>query len=168
MDIEIHAYESIENISSVDYLATLAALGPNTTLHLHPKLDSFDSDEVKELLSLIGKTYGLESLDDGLPDPTGEEAYILCLNKAGRRYIVRDPSSIPSSIGVFTGVSDDVNCVLVHMSENPRLCNRRAMETVNAGKSNGHSTNPSASSDGGKREPAGAHNKGKVSHRRLS
>jgi hypothetical protein len=72
LDIEIHGDE---NISSVDYLATLAALGPNTalkTLLLHPKLDSFDSDLVKELLSLIIKKYGLESLDDGLPDLTGE------------------------------------------------------------------------------------------------
>jgi hypothetical protein len=64
-----------ETISSVDYIAALAALGPNTTLKtllLHPKLDSFDSNQVEELMSLVRKNYGLESLDDGLPDPTGE------------------------------------------------------------------------------------------------
>jgi hypothetical protein len=85
LDIEI---SGDERISSVDYLATLAALGPNTTLktlRLHPKLDSFESDQVEELLSLIRKNYGLESLDDSLPDPTGEVRYILRLNKAGRR-----------------------------------------------------------------------------------
>jgi hypothetical protein len=168
LDIEIKGDESI---SSVDYLATLAALGPNTTLktlRLHPKLDSFDSDQVKELLSLIRKNYGLESLDDGLPDPTGEVGYILRLNKAGRRYIFRDPSSIPGSIGVFAGVSDDVNCVLVHMLENPRLCDQRGVEMVSDGESNGNSINPTAGSDGGKRERASARNEGKVSHRRLA
>jgi hypothetical protein len=168
LDIQIHCKE---NISSVDFLATLAALGLNTTLktlRLHPKLDSFDSDQVKELLSLIRKKYGLESLDDGLPDPTGEVGYILRLNKAGRRYILRDPSSIPSSIGVFAGVSDDVNCVLVHMLENPRLCDQRGMEMVSDGDSNGNSMNPTAGSDGGKRERASAQDEGKVSHRRLA
>jgi hypothetical protein len=168
LDIKINGDESI---SSVDYLAALAALGPNTTLkalRLHPKLDSFDSDQVKELLSLIRKNYGLESLDDGLPDPTGEVGYILRLNKAGRRYILRDLSSIPSSIGVFAGVSDDVNCVLVHMLENPRLCDQRGVEMVSDGDRNGNWMNPTAGSDGGKRERASAQDEGKVSHRRLA
>jgi hypothetical protein len=117
LDIRISGEKSI---SSVDYLAALAALGPNTTLKtllLHPQLDLFDNDQVKELLSLIRKNSGLEILDDGLPDPTGEVGYILRLNEAGRRYLSRDPSSIPGSIGVFAGVSDDVNCVLVHILE---------------------------------------------------
>jgi hypothetical protein len=55
-DIEIHDNESTENISSVNFLAALAALGPNTTLKTlrhHPKLDSFDIDQVKKLLSLL-------------------------------------------------------------------------------------------------------------------
>jgi hypothetical protein len=157
-----------QSISSVDYLTALAALGSNTTLktlRLHPKLDSFDSDQVKELLSLIRKNYGLESLDDGMPDPTGEVDYILRLNKAGRRYILRDPSSSPGSIGVFAVVSDDVNCVLVHMLENPRLCGRRTVEMVSAGSSDGSST---ARSVGGKRERANAHDEDKVSHRSLA
>jgi hypothetical protein len=148
----------------------LAALGPNTTLKtllLHPKLDSFDSDQIEELLSLIRKNYGLEGLDDGFPDPTGEVGYILRLNKAGRRYILRDPSSIPGSIGVFAGISDDVNCVLVHMLENPRLCDQRAVETVTTGEGDGSLAKASARSDGGKRERASAEDEGKVSHRRL-
>jgi hypothetical protein len=108
-----------ENISSVDYIAALAALGPNTTLktlRLHPDLDSFGSDQVEELLSLVRNNYWLECLDDGLPDPTGEVGCILRLNKAGRRYMLRD-SSFSGSIGVFAGVSDDLDCVLVHMWE---------------------------------------------------
>jgi hypothetical protein len=160
-----------ESISSVDYLAALAALWPNKTLktlRLRPNLDSFDSDQVKELLSLVRKNYGLESLDDGIPDPTGEVGCILRLNKAGRRYILRDPSSIPDSIGVFARVSNDVNCVLVHMLENPRLCDQRTVEIVSGDESKGSSTNPTASSDGGKRERASAHDEGRVSHRRLA
>jgi hypothetical protein len=168
LDIEISGDESI---SSIDYLATLAALGSNTTLktlRLHPKLDSFDNNQVEELLLLIRKNYGLESLDDGLPDPTGGVGYILRLNKVGRRYILRDPSSVSGSIGVFAGVSNDVNCVLVHMLENPRLCDRRAVQMVSDGVSNGNSTNPTTGSNGGKRERARAHDEGRISQRRLA
>jgi hypothetical protein len=72
---EIEGGDIGDNISFVDYLAALAELGPNTTLKtllLHPSLDSFGSDQVDELLAVIRNNYGLECLDVGLPDPTGE------------------------------------------------------------------------------------------------
>jgi hypothetical protein len=107
-------------ISPADYLTALEALGPNTTLktlRLYPNLSSFGSDQAEKLLSLIRNNYGLECLDDGLPDPTGEVGCILRLNKAGRRYMLRDPSSISGRINVFAGISDDPDCVLFHIRE---------------------------------------------------
>jgi hypothetical protein len=112
--------KSSEGISSIEYLVALAELGPNTTLKtllLHPNLDSFGGDQVKGLVALIRMNYGLERLDVGLPDPTGEVGCILRLNKAGRRYISRGPSSISGSIDVFAGVSDNLDCVFIHLLE---------------------------------------------------
>jgi hypothetical protein len=52
--------------------------------------------------------------------------------------------------------------------ENPRLCGRSAVEMVSIGESyRTRSTNPTASSGGGKREQASAH-KDKDSRRRLA
>jgi hypothetical protein len=77
-----------DGISSNDYLTCLEALGGNATLktlRLHPCLDSFGRGQADELLSLIRKNYGIENLDLGLPDPTGEVRCILRLNRAGRQ-----------------------------------------------------------------------------------
>jgi hypothetical protein len=137
MDIEIRAYESIENISSVNFLAALAALETNTTLKTlcnHPKLDSLTVVPISICLIVI-------SLDDGLPDPTGEGGIHPMLEESRTTIYLGDPSSIQGSFGVFAGVSDDVNCVLIHILENPKLCDRRAVEMISAGESNGGSMN---------------------------
>jgi hypothetical protein len=69
---------------------------------------------------------------------------------------------------VEQGVNNDINCVFLHLLENPRLCDRSAMEMVTGtGDSNGSSTNPTSSSGEGKREQASAH-KGKESRRRFA
>jgi hypothetical protein len=67
-------------------------------------------------------------------------------------------------------VNNDINCALLHLLENPILCDRGAVEmtTPIAGESDGRSMDPTASSGGGgKREQASAHN-GKEPRRRLA
>jgi hypothetical protein len=91
---------------------------------------------------------------------------ILRLNKAGRRYLVQDGSSISKGVDVLSSVNNDINCVFLHLLENPRLCDRRAVEMVTADESNSRPTNLNTSSAGGKREQASAH-EGKESRRRL-
>jgi hypothetical protein len=54
----------------------------------------------------------------------------LRLNEAGRHYLVMDGSSISKGVDVLSVVSDDVNCVFLHLLENPRLCDRGAVETT--------------------------------------
>ncbi len=92
---------------------------------------------------------------------------ILRLNKAGRRYLIEDGSSISKGVEVLSRVNGDINCVFLHMLDNPRLCDLRAVEIVTADESNGRSTSPTAGSGGEKREQASA-NKGKESRRRLA
>jgi hypothetical protein len=59
---------------------------------------------------------------------------ILRLNKAGRRYLIEDGSSISKGVEVLSKVESSINCVFLHLLENPRLCDRRAVENfVNAG-----------------------------------
>jgi hypothetical protein len=121
---------------------------------------------------LLKKNYALESLPDViLGGPAGDIGAILRLNGAGRRYLVEDGSSVSKGVQVLSRVNDDINCVFLHLLENPRLCDPHAGEMVNGAdeSSNGssRSTNPNASSDGGKREQASAHI-GKDSRSRLA
>jgi hypothetical protein len=65
---------------------------------------------------------------------------ILRLNAAGRRYLIEGGSSISKGVEVLSAVSNEINCVFLHLLENPRLCDRSTVEKVSAGKSDGSST----------------------------
>jgi hypothetical protein len=82
-------------------------------------------DEVNQLVSILKKNYGLEHLvpDIRCADDRNVKA-ILRLNSAGRRYLIEDGSSISKGVGVLSAVSDDINCVFLHLLENPSLCYR--------------------------------------------
>jgi hypothetical protein len=54
----------------------------------------------------------------------------LRLNGAGRRYLIRDGSSISKGVDVLSAVSDEIDCVFLHLLENPSLCDRRAADTT--------------------------------------
>ena len=93
---------------------------------------------------------------------------ILRLNGAGRRYLVQDGSSISKGVEVLSRVNDDINCVFLHLLENPRLCDRSVVETVNAGEDNSRPTSPNVSGGGGKRQQANVQHEGKECQRRLA
>jgi hypothetical protein len=94
----------------------------------------------------------------------------LRLNEAGRRYLIEDRSSISKGVKVLIAVSEEINCVFLHLLENPRLCDRSAVEVATS-----DSDSDSANIDGstspvnpiGKREHGRAPNEGKKSRRRL-
>jgi hypothetical protein len=180
-NVSLESY-SIQNwnycsqIKAEDYFVLVAALQHNTvlkTLRLHRFLTTrLNDNESKQMTSLLKKNYALESLPNiDLEDPAaGDVSAILRLNAAGRRYLVQDGCcSISKGVQVLSAVSNDVNCVFLHLLENPRLCDRNALEMVigAADVSNGSSTkNPTDSNGEGKREHASAHT-GKDSRRRL-
>jgi hypothetical protein len=75
-------------------------------------------------------------------------------------YLIEDGSSISKGVDVLSAVSNDIDSVFLHPLENPRLCDRNAVEIVSAGESNGsRSTSPTASSINRKREQASAHSR---------
>jgi hypothetical protein len=156
----LHKNESLESLSMIsentsfkDYLVCIAAIHPNTTmkrLRLHPLhgVDlCADQDETKDLITVLKKNYGLEEIPGLQHDSAGDIRCILQLNAAGRRYLVQDGSSVSKGVDVLGGVSNDINSVFLHLLENPRLCDRSAVEISD------RSSNPmnhSGDSDGGK------------------
>jgi hypothetical protein len=80
----------------------------------------------------------------------GDIRSICELNRAGRRYLVQGGSSISKGVDALSGVSNDINALFFHMLDNPRLCDRSAVELSSIGNV------------GGKREQ-----QGKETRRRL-
>jgi hypothetical protein len=157
-----------------ELLALVSALQLNTTLktlgfQFHCFRDIYLTvDEVNQLVSILMKNYGLERL---VPDiPCADDRIVkavLRLNGAGRRYLIKDGASISKGVEVLSAVNDDINCVFLHLLENPGLCNRRAADTTTRSRQPG-TTNLDESSRSGKRERAQSQPAGKEPRRRLA
>jgi hypothetical protein len=126
-------------------------------------------EQDKQMAALVKNNCALESLPDiDLEDGVGDVAAILRLNAAGRRYLIQNGSSISKGVQVLSMVNTDINCVFLHLLENPRLCDRGAVEIVSDDSiDNGGSTSPVDHSIG-KREHGRAQDEGKESRRRLT
>jgi hypothetical protein len=149
--------ELLALISALQLNTTLKTLGLSTTLkNLGIQLDCLDHfsvDEVNQLVSILMKNYGLECLVPDIPCANdGTVKAILRLNRAGRRYLIKDGSSISKGVDVLSAVSDEIDCVFLHLLENPGLCDRRATETSSGRR--GPAVNLDESSSTGKRERA--------------
>jgi hypothetical protein len=151
--------QSNSSIQVEELLALLSALQLNTTLKTldfqsNSFLDiRFTVDEVNQVVSILMKNYGLECLKPAIPCVNdGRVKAILRLNAAGRRYLIKDGSSISKGVDVLSAVSDEIDCVFLHLLENPNLCDRRVADTT-AGRQLPDS-NPGESSSTGKRERA--------------
>jgi hypothetical protein len=135
-----------------EFLALISALQLNTTL----KTLGFNSccfgnirftaDEVSQLGSILMKNYGLERLVPDIPCADfGTVKAILRLNAAGRRYLIKDGSSISRGVDVLSAVSDEIDCVFLHLLENPSLCDRRAVDTTTGTRRPGANLDESSS-----------------------
>jgi hypothetical protein len=115
-----------------EFVSLITALQHNTTLKsivFTGKTGIFLSltdDEGKQIAELLKKNYALESLPD--LNQRGDIGSILRLNAAGRRYLVQDGSSISKGVEVLIAVRTEINCLFLHLLENPRLCDRSAIE----------------------------------------
>jgi hypothetical protein len=156
-----------------ELFALISALQLNTTLKTLGYQFFFmilylTDDEVNQLVLLLMKNYGLERL---VPDIACEDdrtiKAILRLNGAGRRYLIEDGSSISKGVEVLSAVNDDINCVFLHLLENPGLCNRRAIETTTTTRSRRPVINLDESCSTGKRERVQSQ-PGKEPRRRLA
>jgi hypothetical protein len=100
------------------------------TLCINYGTQKLTDDDAKHLTSVVKKNYRLNSLPglDSSDDRTKDLRSILRLNEAGRGYLPDGHGSVVSrGVDVLSAVSDDINCVFLHMLENPSLCNRNAI-----------------------------------------
>jgi hypothetical protein len=124
----------IKDISFEDYLEFVAAIQPNTTLKsltLHAEIFCVSQEQTENLFAALKENYGLETIPrvrKKVCHRMGNVRSIFQLNRAGRRYLVQDGSSISKGVHVLSGVSNDINSVFLHLLENPRLCDRNAVE----------------------------------------
>jgi hypothetical protein len=157
-----------------DYVVFVAAVQPNTTLKrlcLHDGVFDVDDDKLKDLVPVLTKNYGLEEFP-GLRIGAGDIHSIFDLNRAGRRYLVQDRSSISKGVDVLSLVSSDINSIFLHLLENPRLCDRSAVEMPSTGnignmENAARTTSPGNRHSGGKREQQAPPNTVKEARRRL-
>jgi hypothetical protein len=110
-------------IAAVDALQLNKTL---KTLRFCYGTQNLTDDQVKHLTSVVKKNYGLERLPDMyMGFPMGDLRSILRLNEAGRGYLLDCHGYVVSKgVDVLSTVSDDLNCVFLHLLENPSLCNR--------------------------------------------
>jgi hypothetical protein len=160
-----------------ELFALLSALQRDTTLKTLGFQSGYDrdtslylnDDELSQLVSILMKNYGLERVvpDIHCADDRIVKA-IFRLNRAGRRYLIKDGSSISKGVEVLSAVSGDINCVFLHLLENPGLCERSAVETTTTTISWQPGANLDESSSSGKRERAQSQPAGKEPRRRLA
>jgi hypothetical protein len=164
------------NASKVeDYVALVTSLQQNTTLkrlQMNYNERLLTTEEDKCIAKSLQKNYALESLPNFVShivnSRSGDVSAILRLNAAGRRYLIEDGSSVSKGVEVLSAVSSDINCVFLHLLENPTLCDRSAVE-VASDRTEGsrESANPTPPS-GNKRDKGQALEEGKESRRRLT
>jgi hypothetical protein len=136
VSLESLSVPSFYKFKAEEYVALITALQHNTTLKAlilqhRRRILRLTDDEDKQMAVVLQKNYALVTLPDiDLENTAGDVGAILRLNKAGRRYLIEDGSSISKGVKVLSAVSNEINCVFLHLSENPRLCDRNAVETV--------------------------------------
>ena len=123
----------------------MEALGQNTTLKVlkiracNPTLfvTAYASAQAgKDIVAILKKNYGLENTANlscsnacNLPVWLKEATEnIARLNKAGRRYLLTDPSDRSKGIHVLSEVSDSLDCLFLHLQENPSLCDEYLLQ----------------------------------------
>jgi hypothetical protein len=159
--IEIKAEEYFVLVTTLQHNRTLKtlSLGRNGSFTL-------THDEGKQMAALLQKNYALETLPGiDLENEAGDVGAILRLNEAGRRYLIEDGSSISKGVEVLSSVSDEINCVFLHLLENPRLCDRSAVEAASDSES---ADIDESTSRIGKREHGRAQNESKEARRRMT
>jgi hypothetical protein len=128
--------KSLNIVKAEEHMALVTALRHNMTLKsLNLKgcqRLTLTHDEDKRMASLLKNNFALEILPGislkNLKNRAGDVGAILRLNAAGRRYLVQDGSSVSKGVKVLISVNEEINCLFLHLLENPRLCDRRAVE----------------------------------------
>jgi hypothetical protein len=145
MDLTLPCGFGESSDSCASYLRMITAVGVNTTLkNVELCIAEDDNRTIWEAMrSLLETISTLESIclvvSAALPVSESNVLNLLSenlpflrplLNRAGRRYLKHNPSSISASIGVLAAVSDDLDCLLLHLLEDPSICGTGSARSV--------------------------------------
>jgi hypothetical protein len=168
--LEILYVQNDRNVIEAEaYFPLVTMLQHNTTLkrlqHSYNGRLSLTDDEDKRMAKSLQKNYALESLPNIVS--LGDVDAILRLNAAGRRYLIEDGFSVSKGVEVLSRVDDNMNCVLLHLLENPNLCDRSAVEVASDDTEEG-SISANLANHNGKREQGQALEEAKESRIRRT
>jgi NDP-sugar pyrophosphorylase family protein len=105
-------------------------LSTNTTLTKIKFSEQLSQQETADLVAAVQTNYGLEAVctyGDAIID-SNAKSMLNCiprLNKAGRCYLTDDPTSRVKGVAVLEEVIYDLDCLFLHLQENPLLCLRQ-------------------------------------------
>ena len=83
-------------------------------------------EDGEEFLNIIRNNVTMEEFDwMSFERPRWMQEYraLLRLNRAGRKYILQDPTNHQENLFVLSVTRDDLNCLYLHLRENPSICN---------------------------------------------
>jgi hypothetical protein len=125
----IKVKEFLALISELQLNRTLKTLGFQASCSANL---NFTVDEVNQLVWILMQNFGLERLVPDIPYADDETVKAtLRLKRAGCRYLTKDGSAaISKGVDILNAVSDEVDCVFLHMLENLSMCDRRAAEAT--------------------------------------
>lgn len=85
-----------------------------------------DDDAGRRVVEMARNNYCLNSLRVGMNDRDTRDLLrsYLALNQAGRSYLVTNPGNRSLGVDVLASVTSDLNCLYLHLRENPLLCKR--------------------------------------------
>jgi hypothetical protein len=108
------------NIAKVDMACTEPAQSSLDSSHFTGLLDAAKESYV--LKKFTTRFHPLRPNDLSLKHFETEMARIVRLNSAGRIYMQTQPTNTRRGYTMLGKVSDDLNCLFVHLRENPALC----------------------------------------------
>jgi hypothetical protein len=127
----VHADVSIIPIESFINFASQIAMNRHLKeFHLSgfPILPLTAEEDGERFLEAIRNNVTLEQFTRGFPKGTREPRwflefqFLLRLNRAGRKYILEDPTNNLSCAEILGAVRDELNCIYLHLRHNPSFC----------------------------------------------
>ena len=101
-------------------------------------LEAIKSNYTLRKLELLSP-YDKRTLQEKFPWSTGlreNVGYLMRLNNAGRSYLVTDPCNKQKGFALLEQANDSLDCLLLHLKENPFLCQReKATDVIATGAS---------------------------------
>lgn len=123
--------DEVSDDTKVDFLARLATPESRWKCLRLGNLSENDSTHDDSIMKVYRNNYSLEhcSLKPSNESNRSEVEALFRLNKAGRYYLKDEGKTRAKGVAVLAEVADDLDCLFVHLKENPTLCDIQKSES---------------------------------------